>query len=145
MRAIRNARSEYNVDPGRKIAAAIDAGDYAEAFRAMAPVLALLARLDPDRLAFGPAPAGEKGSTLVAGDITIFLPLGGMVDVEAEITRLQKQLAGTEKRIKSTEARLSNEKFISKAPPHVVAQARQTLAELQTQRAKLVEQIEALS
>ncbi|HEY54177.1 MAG TPA: valine--tRNA ligase [Caldilineae bacterium] len=145
VRTIRNARREYGVDPARKIAATIDAGDYAELFQTMAPVLALLARLDPDQLVFGPAPAGEKGSTLVAGDITIFLPLGGMVDVEAELARLQKQLAETEKRIRGAEARLGNENFVSKAPAKVVEQARQTLADLQTQRAKLAEQIEALA
>ena len=145
VRAIRNARSDYNVDPGRKIAASIDAGDYAEDFRAMTPILALLARLDSEQLVFGPAPSGEKGSTLVAGDISIFLPLGGMVDVEAELARLQKQLAGTEKHIRGAEGRLGNEKFVSKAPAKVVEQARQTLADLQAQRDKLVKQIEALA
>ena len=145
VRAIRNARSEYNVDPGRKISATIDAGDFSEAFQAMTPVLALLARLDSDRLVFGPAPAAEKGVTLVAGDITIFLPLGGMVDVEAELARLQKQLAETEKHIRGAEGRLGNEKFVSKAPEKVVEQARQTLSDLQAQRDKLTEQIAALS
>ena len=111
----------------------------------MAPVLALLARLDPDRLVFGPPPAAEKGTTLVAGDVTIFLPLGGMVDVEAEMTRLQKQLAETEKHIRGAEGRLGNEKFVSNAPANVVEQARQTLADLQAQRDKLAEQIAALS
>jgi len=142
---IRNARSEYNVDPARKIAAFIDAGDAARAFQEMTPVLSLLARLDPDRLSLGPAPTGEKGVTLIAGESTIFLPLGGMVDVAAELERLRKQLAETEKHVAGTEARLANESFVSKAPAAVVEQARQTLADLQSQRQKLAEQIAALS
>ena len=145
VRAIRNARSEYNVDPGRKIAASIDAAGDTAAFRAMKPVLALLARLDPDRLFFGPAPAGDKGVSLVVGEITVFLPMGGLVDLDAERERLRKQLAETEKHLTSSAARLSNEKFIANAPATVIAQARQTLADLQAQRARLVKQIDAFS
>jgi valyl-tRNA synthetase len=145
VRAIRNARSEYNVEPARKIAAIIDAPTHGDALAAMPEILALLARLDPERLTFGPIPEGEKGVSLVVGDTTAFLPLGGMVDVEAELARLRKQLAETEKRIAGTEARLNNPNFVQKAPEKVVAQARQTLADLQAQKAKLAEQIAALS
>ncbi len=145
VRAIRNARSEANVEASRKIAAIIDAPTYGDSLAAMADILALLARLDPAKLAFGPAPAGEKGVSLVVADATIFLPLGGMVDLDAERARLQKQLAETEKRIAGSESRLNNPNFVDKAPEKVVAQARQTLADLQAQRAKLQEQIDALS
>ncbi len=145
VRAIRNARSEYNVEPARKIAAVIDAPTYGESLAAMRDILALLARLAPDKIAFGPAPEGEKGAALVVSDTTVFLPLGGMVDIEAELARLRKQLAETEKRIASTQARLNNPNFVQKAPEKVVAQARQTLADLQAQKARLEEQIRALS
>ncbi len=145
VRVIRNARSEYNVDPGRKIAAFIDAGPNAAAFQSQTAVLTTLARLDPERLNLGPAPEGEKGVTLVAGDISVFLPLGGMVDVEAELARLRKQLAETEKHLRGAEARLANENFVNRAPAHVVEQARQTLSDLRAQQQRLIEQIAALS
>jgi valyl-tRNA synthetase len=141
IRAIRNARSEYNVDAGRRIAAVIDAGADAPAFQSQAAILTLLARLDPDQLRFGPAPLGEKGVSLVVGEITTFLPLGGLVDLAAERQRLSKQLAETESRIASSQARLSNPSFVDKAPAAVIAQARQTLAELQAQAARLSEQL----
>ncbi len=144
VRAIRNARSEYNVEPARKIAAVIDAPTYGESLAAMRDILALLARLDPNQITFGPAPEGEKGAALVVADTTVFLPLGGMVDIEAELARLRKQLAETEKRIASTQARLNNPNFVQKAPEKVVAQARQTLAELRAQKTRLEEQIQAL-
>ncbi len=144
VRAIRNARSEADVEPSRKIEAIIHAPSFGSALQTMPQILALLARLDADKLRFGPVPAGEAGVSLVVADTTIFLPLGGMVDLAAEQARLQKQLAETEKRIKGSEARLSNENFVSKAPEKVVAQARQTLADLQAKRAKLQEQLAAL-
>ncbi len=144
IRAIRNARSEYNVDAGRRIPALIDAGPDAGSFRSQAAILTLLARLDPDQLRFGPAPVGEKGVSLVVGETTAFLPLGGLVDLEAERQRLSKQLAETEARIAASQTRFSNPSFVDKAPAAVIAQARQTLAELQTQAARLAEQLASM-
>ncbi|MBX7236353.1 MAG: valine--tRNA ligase [Caldilineales bacterium] len=144
IRAIRNARSEYNVDAGRRIPAVIDAGPDAAAFQSQAATLTLLARLDPDQLRFGHTPAGEKGISLVVGETTVFLPLDGLVDLEAERQRLSKQLAETEARIAASQTRLSNPSFVDKAPAAVIAQARQTLAELQAQAARLAEQLAAL-
>lgn len=144
VRAIRNARSEYNVEPARKIAAVIDAPTHGETLAAMQDIMALLARLDPEQITFGPIPEGEKGVSLVVADTTAFLPLGGMVDIDAELARLRKQLAETEKRIASTQARLDNPNFVQKAPEKVVAQTRQTLADLRAQKTTLEEQIRAL-
>ncbi len=145
VRAIRNARSEYNVEPARKIAAIIDAPTYGDSLASMGEILALLARLNPNKITFGPIPEGEKGVSLVVADTTAFLPLGDMVDIEAELARLHKQLAQTEQRIASAQARLDNPNFVQKAPARVVEQARQTLAELRAQKARLEEQIQALS
>lgn len=142
--AIRNARSEYNVDPGRRIAAVIDTAGDGSDFQGQASVVATLARLDSDRLRFGAVPAGEAGVTLVVGETTVFLPLGGMIDLDAERERLRKQLAETEDRIHGAEARLGNPSFVDKAPAHVVEQARQGLAELRTQRDRLSGQLAAL-
>lgn len=142
--AIRNARSEYNVDPGRRIAAVIDSAGDGSAFEAQASVLSTLARLDPDQLRFGVVPVGEPGATLVVGEATVFLPLGGMIDLEAERERLRKQLAETEGRIQGAEGRLGNPGFVDKAPAHVVEQVRQGLYELRAQRDRLAGQLSAL-
>ncbi len=142
--AIRNARSEYNVDPGRRIAAVIDAAGDESAFRAQSAVLATLARLDPEQLRFGAVPVGEPGATLVVGETTVFLPLGAMIDLEAERERLRRQLVETEGRIQGAENRLANPGFVDKAPAQVVEQARQGLAELKAQRERLAGQLAAL-
>ncbi|MEO0793733.1 MAG: valine--tRNA ligase [Verrucomicrobiota bacterium] len=59
---------------------------------------------------------------------TIYLDLAGSVDVEAEIAKIEKELAGLDKAIKGTEAQLSNEKFVSNAPAEVIEARKETLA-----------------
>jgi valyl-tRNA synthetase len=68
---------------------------------------------------------------------TLFLDTGIRVDPAAEKTRLQKELEQISKHIAGTEARLSNEAFVSKAPPAVLDGARRQLADQQAKRAEI--------
>ena len=61
----------------------------------------------------------------------ITLPLADLIDIDAEIARLKKQMADLEKWIGGTKARLANEKFVNSAPAQVVADTRSKLAELE--------------
>ncbi len=67
----------------------------------------------------------------------VYMPVDGLIDVEAERERIAKQLKETEGHIQRGQGRLSNEKFISKAPPEVVEQA-------QEQQRTLVEKADKL-
>ena len=58
------------------------------------------------------------------GEATIFLPLAGVIDVEAENARLGKNLEKVQKEIAGIAGRLNNEKFVAKAPDHVIAENR---------------------
>ncbi|MFP6900005.1 MAG: class I tRNA ligase family protein [Opitutales bacterium] len=91
-----------------------------------------------DRLA--EAPQGAPSAVTALG--TAFLNLTSGIDVEAERTRLEKEIAKLDKVVASTEARLGNENFTSKAPPEVIEGARRQLADTQ---AKLEETQKALS
>jgi valyl-tRNA synthetase len=68
---------------------------------------------------------------------TLYLDLASTVDVAAEKIRIQKELDAMAKHIAATEARLSNEAFVSKAPPAVLAGARKQLADQQAKRSEL--------
>ena len=61
---------------------------------------------------------------------TIYLPLDGQIDLEAELAKLNKQKAQLEGWIKGSRAKLSNRKFLEKAPKEVVDDARTKLEEL---------------
>jgi len=137
VRAIRNARAEYDVKPGQLIAAEISAGDRAGQLQAQAEVLCSLARLDPARLLIAAhldAPA--QALTLVTGAVSIYLPLADLVDLAAERSKLQKELAETEAQTARSET-LLNGPFAQRAPANVIQRERDKLAELQARAERL--------
>jgi valyl-tRNA synthetase len=146
VRAIRNARAEYDVEPGHRIVAHMAAGQKYDLLVSQRDVLVELARLDPDnlRIAHSLLDTTEQALTLVVGGIEIYLPLAGMVDLNAERARLQKELTYVEDGITRSQKLLSNEGFITKAPAEVVQKERDKLTNLQEQAQKLSERLEAL-
>ncbi len=148
VRAIRNARSEYDVKPGVQIAATIAAGDRAALVRAQSDTLCALAKLDPERLSVasdlgsaGQAPA--QALTLVVGTVTIYLPLADLVDLDAERAKLNKELAEAEAQIARSQTLLTGP-FAQRAPVAVVQRERDKVAELELRCAKLRERLAGL-
>jgi valyl-tRNA synthetase len=82
---------------------------------------------------------------LVVGGVEIYLPLTGMVDLDAEHKRLQKELAGVDEGIARSQKLLSNQGFVTQAPAEVVQKERDKLTSLQEQAEKLRERLAALA
>lgn len=147
IRAIRNIRSEYNVEPGRSIPAFIAAGEYFELLQKQAEIVISLARLDEASLklvASLPDKPDKSVGQVISGGIEVYLPLAGMIDLEAERARAQKELADLEKRIAASKGKLGNTGFTQKAPPEVVERERERLADLELQAAKVQERLTEL-
>jgi valyl-tRNA synthetase len=147
IRAIRNARAEYNVEPARRIVAQVAAGEKSDLFSAQRDVLVELARLDPNslRIAQSLLDEPEQALTLVIGGVEIYLPLAGMVDLDAERARLAKELARIEDGVARSQKLLSNEGFTAKAPAEVVQKEQDKLSGLEDQAEKLRDRLEALT
>ena len=144
VRAIRNARSEYNVPPGRRVGALISAGDHLALIREQLPVIASLASLDVQHVELaGTLAIPAKSAQMVAGGVLIALPLADLVDLDAEIARLRKELANAEKMAGGAAARLANPGFVNSAPAHVIEGARQQLAEWESKKAQIRERLAA--
>ncbi len=143
-RGIRNVRAEYNVQAGRRVGATIAAATAAPVLRDREAVLVSLARLDADHLEIVDAcePLAQS-ATVMVGDVVAYLPLAGLVDLEAECARLQKALDNLVQRIARSEQRLAGP-FAEKAPAHVVKAERQRLSDMQAEAAQVREQISNL-
>ena len=170
VRAVRNARADYRVDPAKRVAVRVVAstgggaaaaaagaaggggGGMLLALSSEAAVIAALAKADPEQLEFSPQPAagagpgggepaaaaarGPKPVHLVIQDgLEAFLPMAGLVEVDKERKRLTKQRDQLVKDVEGLSKRLSSPGFAGKAPPEVVAEAQQTLADKQEQLA----------
>ena len=82
---------------------------------------------------------------MVVGKATYYLPLAGVIDIDAEKARLNKSLEKLEKEIKSVTGRLNNENFVSKAPPQVIAENKKGLEEAEQKAVKIKEALERLA
>jgi valyl-tRNA synthetase len=128
---IRNARAEANVEAGRWIEADLFAGSRTAAFERAQREISFLARVADDKLRFheGESVSPEHAIVVVARDVVASLPLAGMVDLDAEIDRLKRELAEAEQERDRAERQLSNEAFTSRAPEQVVETQRKRLAD----------------
>jgi len=146
VRAIRNARAEYDVEPSLPIAAIIVAGSKRGLVAAEAAVFTRLARVDAAKLRIEEelTERPEKVLSLVVGDYEVLLPLKDLVDMDRERDRLSKQLAETQREIVRAEKLLSNREFVSKAPARVVNKERAKLKDCDSRRAKLEERLKSL-
>ncbi len=144
VRVIRNARAEYKVEPSRKIDAIVQAGAARDLLVEHAPTISHLAGLGNLRVE-ATLPERPGGALqLLAGDVEVFLPLVGMVDVEAERKRIAEELDGARQQLARLEQLLSNTGFVQRARPDVVERERSRLAETRERAQKLEEQLTAL-
>jgi valyl-tRNA synthetase len=118
---VRSARTEVNVPPSAKLAYAVDGASAATQARlaANAAVIERLARILP-----GEVPAGGR-LQVVHGEATILIPIGDVVDLAAEKSRLDKAMAAAIKERDALAGRLSNPGFTDKAKPEAVEKARE--------------------
>ena len=142
IRAVRNRRAEMNVPPSRKAAVYV-ATQYADTFRTGAVFFERLA--SASQVEVGSEWSIEGAVSVVTDDARIFIPMQELVDVDAELARLNKEKATAEKNLANVLSKLSNEGFVSKAPEAVVQNQRDTAEKLREKLALLEESIQALS
>ncbi|KAK2451258.1 tRNA synthetase class I (I, L, M and V) family protein [Trifolium repens] len=133
VRAIRNTRAEYSVEPAKRISASVVASnEVIEYIAEEKEVLALLSRLDLQNLHFMNSSPGNADQSvhLVAGEgLEAYLPLADMVDISAEVERLSKRLVKMQKEYDGMLAKLNSPKFVEKAPEEVVRAVREKATE----------------
>lgn len=145
VRAIRNLRSEKNVDPRLKIPAILVGGASTGVLQQQNATIAALARLDPSTTTIieniDSTPGGHIA--LVIGPVEIYLPLAELVDPAEQRERLEKEYAQVESHVERLENLLGGP-FAEKAPGNVVEKERQKLADYQATLEKIKSQLDAL-
>ena len=141
VKAIRNVRAEKNVPPSRKAHLFIDT-DFTDTFEKGASFFERLASASD--VTVGKNLKVENAAMAVTDSAKIYLPMGDLIDREAELKRLRKDLENCEKEIKSTEGKLANKEFVSKAPEKVVNVEREKLARANERLLKILESIREL-
>ena len=85
-----------------------------------------------------------KSAIALLGEMKVFIPLAGLVDIEEEKSRLEKKLSKLNKELESIENRLSNDAFVEKAPIEVVDDLKAKFKRLVSDQSRIEEQIKLL-
>ncbi|GLR11088.1 valine--tRNA ligase [Mixta theicola] len=139
--AVRNIRAEMNISPGKPLELLLR-GANMDAQRRVSEnrnFLQAMARLS-DITVLAQGEKGPLSVTKLVDGAELLIPMAGLVDKEAELDRLAKELAKLEAEMEKIDSRLSNESFVARAPEAVVAKERDRMAELEQGKAKLIEQ-----
>ncbi|MBE6985995.1 MAG: valine--tRNA ligase [Ruminococcaceae bacterium] len=143
IRAIRNRRTEMNVPPSKKAALYILTSK-PQVFVEGEGFLQRLAYADAVTLLESEPENLDGMVTITISDAKLYIPMGQLVDVAKELERIRKELESNQKFLNSLEAKLSNEKFVSRAPEAVVAAEREKAQKTKDLIAQLKQSEEAL-
>lgn len=139
--AVRNIRAEMNISPSKPLTLQVREAsqDARRRIQDNSGFIQTLAKLEAIIL----LDAGDKGPVSVAKLVEgaeLLIPMAGLVDKNAELDRLAKEIKRIDDEIGRIEAKLSNEGFVARAPEAVVAKEREKLAGYAESKAKLIEQ-----
>jgi valyl-tRNA synthetase len=142
---IRNIRGEMEVPPSKQIAALLSCSSEASQLLMKHNEGAIMGLARVSDLAIGHnIKKPEDASIQVAGDIQIYVPLKGLVDVAAEEERLLKEIGKIDKEIDMFSKKLESPAFVDRAPTGIVARERQKLADVQNKKQVLEGSLEKI-
>jgi valyl-tRNA synthetase len=138
---VRRIRSSMNVPPGRLLPVFLQNGSPRERERAKShhDTICRLARLE-SLTWLGPQASTPEAATALAGETKILIPLAGLIDRDAELARLGKEIERLDRDIERSEGKLANRQYVERAREDVVARERERLKELRNSRQALAEQ-----
>jgi valyl-tRNA synthetase len=145
IRAVRNIRAEVNVPMSKKVELLIRPAN-AEAATILGKNEPYVVRFcNTSKLVIDPALANpEKAMTAVVTGAELFLPLSGLIDIDQEIARLEKELQTLNAEVERVEKKLSNPGFVAKAPARVVEEERAKHRDYSDKRDKVLARLNEL-
>ena len=144
--AIRNIRGEMDIAPSKPLPVFLKNvnADDSRRLDENSNFISALAKLESiDVLADDDA--GPASATAVIGEMSLLIPMAGLIDKDAELARLAKAIEKLEKDVARTRGKLSNDNFVSKAPESVIAKEQDKLKDAESMLAKLAEQKQTIA
>ena len=139
--AVRNIRAELNIAPSKPLNALLRSVSEQDKARVEAnqTFFATLAKLESMTI-LADGETAPMSTTQLVGEMELLIPMAGLIDVAAEMARIDKQLEKLVGEAKRIEGKLNNQGFVAKAPEAVIEKERAKLAEFQRDMDKLSEQ-----
>ncbi len=140
--AIRNIRGEMNISPAKAIPVILSKGKEADRqyLKTNSQFLTKLAKLDSISWLDNPEDA-PLASTQLVGDMEVLVPMAGLIDLDAEIERLNKEISKLDIEINKLSGKLGNEKFVANAPKEVVNKEKEKLDKAENSLHQLKDQL----
>lgn len=146
IRAVRNLRSQISLPPGRQAPVILRPGPrFRHCLEQERSHISRLAFADPLTIDPEAARPQQALAAIVGEELEIYLPLAGVIDLEKELARLNKELDQVSKDLRRSEGKLNSDGFRRQAPPAVVEKERARREELRARLGKLQKRIEELS
>lgn len=143
--SVRNIRGEMNIAPKLGLKVLIKQGTAAdeERYAGLRALIHKLANIAEVIFVAADHPI-PMSATAVVGHLELFVPLAGLIDKDAELARLNKQIAKLSDEHTKLSSKLDNASYVSRAPADVVARDKARVAELASTMAKLKLQVQHL-
>jgi len=130
---VRRIRGEMNIAPGKPLPVLLQNGSEADQQNLSKSLsyLQKLGRLESITW-LSPDDSTPESAIAVVGEMKILIPMAGLIDKEAELARLAKEIQKITNDLPRIEGKLNNPAFVDKAPPEVIDKERMKLAELRS-------------
>jgi valyl-tRNA synthetase len=145
VRAVRNIRSKNNIPPGKKLKVVVSATEESDltALNESATVIQSLAAAESVECGLKLEKPSASAAEVV-GTLQVYVPVGGVIDREKEVARMQKQLGQRRDHLLGMRRKLENEAFLQKAPREVVENLRGKVREVEDEIEKIHKHLDDL-
>ena len=146
IRSIRNIRAEFSVNPGtplQVVAVVADEG-VRNMLTANRGLMEDMANLQEVQVVAQLEHKPRQAAASLMAEAELYVPLGGAIDVDKEMQRLQKELKTAQAEIDKADAKLNNPQFVAKAPAGVIAKEQGKLQEAEAKREGIIQRLQIL-